>query len=57
MEPEYEGDLGRFMHSIGRRYVRYINDTYERTGTLWEGRLKSAVVSRDEYLILCSQHI
>ena len=57
MEPEQEGDLGRFMQSVGRRYVRYINDTYERTGTLWEGRFKSAVVSRNEYLIACSRYI
>jgi putative transposase len=57
VEPEREGDLGRFMQSVGRRYVRYINDTYERTGTLWEGRFKSAIVSRDEYLIACSRYI
>lgn len=57
VEPEHKGDLGRFMQSVGRRYVRYINDTYERTGTLWEGRFKSAVVSRDEYLIACSRYI
>lgn len=57
VEPEHEGDLGRFMQSVGRRYVRYINDAYERTGTLWEGRFKSAIVSRDEYLIACSRYI
>ncbi len=45
LEPEREGDLGRFMQSVGRRYVRHMNDAYERTGTLWEGRYKSAVVS------------
>src|SRR5205807_1955860 len=49
MEPEREGDLGRFMQSVGRRYVRYFNDAHFRTGTLWEGRFKSALVSRDEY--------
>lgn len=51
------GDLGRFMQSVGRRYVRYINETYQRSGTLWEGRFKSAPVSRDEYLIACSRYI
>jgi putative transposase len=57
VEPGQEGDLGRFMQSVGRRYVRYMNDTHDRTGTLWEGRFKSAVVSRDEYLIMCSRYI
>lgn len=57
VEPTHEGDVGRFMQSVGRRYVRYVNDTYDRTGTLWEGRFKSAIVSRDEYLIACSRYI
>ena len=57
VEPTRERDLGRFMQSVGRRYVRYINQRYGRSGTLWEGRFKSAVVSRDEYLIVCSRYI
>jgi len=57
VDPEKADNLGRFMQSVGRRYVRYINQTYRRTGTLWEGRFKSAVVSRDEYLIVCSRYI
>ena len=28
VEPEQEKGLGRFMQSVGRRYVRYINDTH-----------------------------
>jgi len=57
VEPAEIGDLGRFMQSVGRRYVRYVNETYRRTGTLWEGRFKSATVGRDEYLIACSRYI
>ena len=57
VEPSEIGDLGRFMQSVGRRYVRYINANYRRSGTLWEGRFKSAAVSRDEYLIMCSRYI
>ncbi|MFQ5882099.1 MAG: transposase [Candidatus Methylomirabilales bacterium] len=57
VEPARERDLGRFMQSVGRRYVRDINQKYGRSGTLWEGRFKSAVVSRDEYLIVCSRYI
>lgn len=37
--------------------MRYFNDIHRRTGTLWEGRFKSAVVNRDEYLIRCSRYI
>jgi len=45
--------LPRMMQSVGRRYVRYFNDTHARTGTLWEGRYKSAVVQTDRYLLAC----
>jgi len=57
LEPTEVGDLGRFMQSVGRRYVRYVNETYRRSGTLWEGRFKSAAVSRDEYLMVCGRYI
>jgi putative transposase len=32
--PMTTGAIGRLMQSLGRRYVRYINDRYRRTGTL-----------------------
>jgi putative transposase len=57
VEPLQIGDLGRLMQSVGRRYVRYVNQVYRRSGTLWEGRFRSAVVSRDEYLMTCSRYI
>ncbi len=45
------------MQSLGRRYVRYINDAYARTGTLWEGRYKSHLVANDEHLLRCYRYI
>ena len=45
------------MQSGGRRYVRYINNVYNRSGTLWEGRFKSALVDSDRYLLVCSRYI
>ena len=38
--PEDAPSLGRMMQSLGRRYVRYFNHRYARTGTLWEGRFR-----------------
>ncbi|MGE3151476.1 MAG: transposase [Nitrospiraceae bacterium] len=32
MEPGHEGDLSRFMQSVGQRYVRYFNADHDRTG-------------------------
>jgi len=38
--PNEEGAISKMMQSIGRMYVRYFNFTYQRSGTLWEGRYK-----------------
>ena len=42
--PQEENAVSRMMQSIGRMYVRYYNYTYQRSGTLWEGRYKSCLV-------------
>ncbi len=55
--PLQSGAISRLIQSLGRRYVRYINDTYGRTGTLWEGRYKSHLVANDEHLLRCYRYI
>jgi putative transposase len=45
------------MQSPGRRYVRYFNYAYRRTGTLWEGRFRSCAVDADNYLLTCQRYI
>lgn len=57
MTPGTEDGLSRVMQSVGRRYVRYINDTYRRTGTLWEGRFKCSLVDTVDYLWRCFVYI
>jgi len=55
--PESQDGISRMMQTLGRRYVRYFNYTYKRTGTLWEGRFKSCVVDADNYLLTCQRYI
>jgi len=55
--PTAEDSLPRLIQSVGRRYVRYINDTYARTGTLWEGRYKACLVQTDAYLLACYRYV
>lgn len=55
--PTTESSLPLMMQAIGRRYVQYINTTYQRTGTLWEGRYKSALIESEQYLLICSRYI
>ena len=55
--PDAQGQVSRLMQSLGRRYVRYVNDRYHRTGTLWEGRYKASLVDSDSYLLCCYRYI
>lgn len=49
--------VSKMMQALGRSYVRYINITYSRTGTLWEGRFKSSIVDSSRYLLTVSKYI
>ena len=42
LTPEKADSLGKMMKALGQRYVQYVNRTYRRSGTLWEGRFQSS---------------
>ena len=52
-----EGAVSRMMQALGRRYVRYFNFEYRRSGTLWEGRYKSCLVQVERYLLEVYRYI
>lgn len=49
--------LARMMQWIGRYYVPYFNRKYDRSGTLWQGRYKAAVLDAERYFLICSRYI
>ena len=55
--PQDSESISMMMQGLGRYYVRYINNTYQRTGTLGEGRFKASMVSSERYLLTVSRHI
>ncbi len=55
--PETNEGIAKLMQSVGRRYVQYINHSYKRTGTLWEGRYKSSIIQAETYLLACMRYI
>lgn len=57
MTPSKSDGISKVMQSLGRRYVQYINQTYRRSGTLWEGRHKSSLVGTDDYVLACYRYI
>lgn len=52
-----QDSVSKLMKSLGQRYVQYINRTYHRSGTLWEGRFKSCLVQEENYLLGCYRYI
>lgn len=55
--PDTATGLSRGMQSLGRRYVRYFNDRYTRTGTLWEGRFRTALIVDERYWLTCLRYV
>lgn len=55
--PPTDDAVPRLMQAVGRRYVRYFNDSHGRSGTLWEGRYRSALIQTDAYLLACMAYI
>jgi REP-associated tyrosine transposase len=39
--------ITHMMQDLGRKYVRYINHTHQRTATLWEGRCKASLIDSE----------
>jgi putative transposase len=48
---------GALMKALGQRYVQYVNRTYRRSGTLWEGRFRSCLAQEESYVLACQRYI
>ena len=55
--PETESSLAKTLQMLGRYYVQYFNYRYHRTGTLWEGRYKAALIDSESYLLTCMRYV
>jgi putative transposase len=55
--PETEEGLAAMMQKLGRFYVPWYNNKYERAGGLFEGRFRTAVVDTDRHFLMCSRFI
>jgi putative transposase len=57
LTPQVDKALSKMMQDLGRDYVRYFNKKHTRTGTLWEGRFRSALIQTDRYFLACMVYI
>ena len=55
--PMREHGVSHLMQDLGRKYVRYVNHSYRRTGTLWEGRYKASLIDSESYLLTCMRYV
>jgi putative transposase len=55
--PKSRYGAGELMKRLEHRYVKYINHTYRRSVTLWEGRFRSCLTQKDKYLLGCYRYI
>lgn len=57
LTPSTDQGCGQLMKYVGQLYAHYVNRTYSRTGSLWEGRFRSCLVQSENYLLACYRYI
>jgi putative transposase len=57
LSPQLNDSLPKMMQAVGRAYVLYFNKRHSRSGTLWEGRYRSALIQTERYLLACMAYI
>ena len=57
LTPTRADSASQLMKRLGQRYVQYINRTYRRSGTLWEGRYRSCIAQDEAYVLRCYRYI
>lgn len=55
--PSTENSISKTLQSLGRNYVQYYNNTYDHSGSIWEGRYRATILDSKEYLLTCSRYI
>lgn len=55
--PNHQNTVSLLFQNVGRHYVPYINKTYGKRGSLWEGRYKACLIDADSHLLACMRYI
>jgi putative transposase len=55
--PSSATSLPRLMQSVGVRLAAYVNHRRHRTGALFEGRYRDALVNSEQYFVACMRYI
>ncbi|MGZ8287855.1 MAG: transposase [Telluria sp.] len=55
--PSTDEGLARMMQRLGRYYVPWFNQKYERVGGLFRGRFKTSLIDSEQYFMMCSRYV
>ena len=57
LTPTTVESCARLMKALSQLHTQYVNKTYGRSGTLWEGRFRSSLVQSERYLLECYRYV
>ena len=57
LETTKDTNLPKLMKQINLSYYFYFRRQYKYYGHFWQGRYKSMLISKDEYLLMCGRYI
>ncbi|MCM8795567.1 MAG: transposase [Candidatus Omnitrophica bacterium] len=52
-----DGGITKFMRKLGTGWTMYFNEKYQRGGVLFQGKFKSIIIDKDEYMMHLSRYI
>lgn len=57
LSPARAAEVPVMMSSVAQKHAQYINWRYRRTGTVWEGRYRAALIQSDTHLLICQRYV
>jgi putative transposase len=57
LSPLVDNGVSLFMKKLNMGYAKYFNEKYERSGSLWQGKYKKILVSRDAHFMYLPYYI
>lgn len=57
LTPHTKGACALLMKNLSQHYVQGVNQRLKRSGTLWEGRFHSSLVTSERYVLACYRYI
>lgn len=57
LTPESSDAISTLFQQVGLHFVTYMNRTYQRRGSLWEGRHKGNMIDTEGYFLSCMRYI